>query len=138
MGRNRTSTRSSGHDLPRRERQILDLLHQQGEGSARDVLEGLEDAPSYSAVRAMLARMVERGVVVQRQAGRRYLYAPAEATDQAGRSALRHLVSTFFEDSPVQAASALLGMSKADLDDDELAALKAMVDRFEAGHDDDH
>ena len=123
--------------LSRRERQIMDILFRKGECSAREVLEAMADAPSYSAVRALLAKLVDKGVAGYRQQGKRYLYAPTQDPASARMSALRHLVSTFFDNSPAQAANALLGMRGDRLEADELAELKTLVDRLEreADHD---
>ncbi|MEM9532843.1 MAG: BlaI/MecI/CopY family transcriptional regulator [Pseudomonadota bacterium] len=117
--------------LTRRERQILDLIHQRGEASAREVMQGLEDAPGYSAVRALLARMVERDLLRFEPRGRQYIYRPAESARQARLSAARHLADTFFSSSPVEAASALLGLQKRPLKAAELQQLKTLVEQLE-------
>ncbi len=115
----------------------MDILFRQGECSAREVLEAMADPPSYSAVRALLAKLVDKGVAGFRQQGKRYLYAPTQDTASARKSALRHLVTTFFDNSPAQAANALLGMRGDRLEANELAELKSLVDRLEreAEHD---
>jgi predicted transcriptional regulator len=113
----------------------MDILHQLGECSARDVRERLADAPTYSAVRATLSKLVDKGVAAFRIDGKRYLYAPTEDAATAQRSALKHVVRTFFDDSPAKAASALLGMSANDLEEEELEGLRLLVDRLEQeGH----
>ena len=117
--------------LSRRESQIMDILHQQGECSAREILRHLPDPPTYSAVRALLAKLVEKRLVGFRSQGKRYLYAPTEDPASARRSALKHLVHTFFEDSPLKAANALLGMRDEDLDDEQLQQLRRLVDQLE-------
>lgn len=114
--------------LPPRERQIVDILYARGEASASEVKDHLPDPPSYSAVRAMLARLEQKGFVTHREVDQRYIYAPALPKAKARRSALSQIVGTFFNGSPVSAATALLGMSvkpsPAELDE-----LQAAIDR---------
>lgn len=117
--------------LTRRERQIMDILFQFGEANAHQVQHGLPDPPSYSTVRALLARLVDKKLVKIRAEGNRYCYSPTEDPDRASRSAMRHLVSTFFEDSPLKAANALLGMEPETIDSDELERLRELINRFE-------
>src|SRR6185369_10665131 len=94
-------------DLTRRERQIMDILYRRGKATAHEVLEELADPPSYSAVRALLRLLEERGHVKHTQEGQRYVYAPAVARGDARRSALAHLVRTFFAGSIEQAVASL-------------------------------
>src|SRR5688500_19751431 len=96
------------HDLSRRERQILDILYTQGRGTAAEVQAALPDPPSYSAVRAMLRILEEKGHVRHDQDGPRYVYLPTVARDNAKRSALRRVLRTFFDGSAEQAISAVL------------------------------
>jgi BlaI family penicillinase repressor len=107
-------------DLSRRERQILDILYQRGQATAAEVQVALHEPPSYSAVRALLRILEEKGHVRHEQDGPRYVYLPTVAHDNAQRSALRHILQTFFNGSAEQAISALLGdagkMSPAELD----------------------
>jgi len=120
------------HDRPqlsRRERQIMDVIYQLGEASGQDVLEHLPDPPSYSAVRALLRILEEKGHVRHRRDGARYVYAPTVPRDRARVSALRQLVSTFFDGSAGAAAAALLDLSRDDLSDADLAELQNLVDR---------
>jgi len=114
--------------LSRRERQILDILFRRGPSSAAQVLEELPDPPSYSSVRSLLRVLEQKGHVSHtRQAGR-YVYRPAAEPEPVRRSALRHLVSTFFEDSPEQVVAALLDLSDPGLSAQELDRLSAMVE----------
>ena len=113
--------------LSRRERQIMDIIYRRGRVSAADVLAGMSDAPSYSAVRALLRILEEKGFLEHRQAGQRYIFAPTTPVESAGRSALRHLVDTFFKGSTEKAVATLLGMSAADLSDEDLDRLQAMI-----------
>ncbi len=117
--------------LSRRERQIMDILFRHRELSARGVLARLPDPPSYSAVRALLSKLLDKGRVRFRRDGRRYLYRPAEDADAARSSALRHLVRTFFGDSPARAANALLGLRDEPLSAAEARELKDLIDRLE-------
>jgi BlaI family transcriptional regulator, penicillinase repressor len=110
----------------RRERQIMDVLHRVGEATAADVRDAIEDAPSYSAIRAHLRILGEKGHVTYRQDGPRYVYAPSVAPEKARRSALRHLLKTFFSDSPEQAVSALLDV--APLSESELDRLSKLIE----------
>ena len=95
-------------DLSRRERQILDILYQRGQATAAEVQTELPEPPSYSAVRALLRILEEKGHVRHEQDGPRYVYLPTIARDNAQRSALRHILQTFFDGSAEQAISALL------------------------------
>ena len=114
-------------DLGRRERQIMDAVYRLGTASAAEVRSELPDPPSYSAVRAMLRLLEEKGLLTHEQDGLRYVYRPTVAREQARRSALRHLVQTFFGGSPAQAAAALLEMSDAKLSAEDRARLAKLV-----------
>lgn len=114
--------------LSRRERQVLDLLYQLEEASAADVREAMTDPPSDSAVRAVLTLLVEKGHARFRRDGRRYLYAPGMPQTRARRSALRHVVETFFGGSAEEAMSALLDAEARKLSDDELERLAERID----------
>jgi predicted transcriptional regulator len=115
-------------DLSRRERQILDILYQRGSATAADVQAALPEPPSYSAVRALLRILEEKGHVRHEQDGPRYVYLPTVARDNAQRSALRHVLQTFFDGSAEQAISALLGDSSRKLSSAELDRLARMID----------
>jgi predicted transcriptional regulator len=120
-------TRQPHHDLSRRERQIIDILYTQGRATAAEVQAALPDPPSYSAVRAMLRILEEKGHVKHEQDGPRYVYLPTVARDNAKRSALRHMLQTFFDGSAEQAISALLDDSSTRLSDRELDRLARMI-----------
>jgi BlaI family penicillinase repressor len=120
-------------NLSRRERQIMDILFAQGRATAADVMGALPDAPSYSAVRAMLRILEEKGHVRHEQDGPRYVYAPTVARDSAKKSAIRHVLRTFFEGSTSQAISALLDDEGARLSDAELDRLARMIERARKG-----
>jgi predicted transcriptional regulator len=112
--------------LPPRERQIVDALYALGEATAAEIRERLESPPSYSAVRAMLARLEIKGWVQHREQEQRYVYAPVQAKAKVEQTALRQVVRTFFNNSPARAATALLGMSET-LSRSELDALEQMI-----------
>lgn len=116
-------------DLSRRERQIIDALFRLGRASAAEVRAELPDAPSYSAVRALLRILEDKGHVRHDQEGPRYVYMPTVARDSAKRSALRHLVQTFFEGSTPQAMSALLDSSSSKLSEADLERLEHMLEQ---------
>src|SRR5919199_4286650 len=97
--------------LSRRERQIMDFLFKHGKATVAAVQAGIPDPPSYSAVRAMLRTLEEKGHVTHEEDGRAYVYRPTVAREQARRSALRHVLSTFFGGSTEQAVAPLLHLS---------------------------
>jgi predicted transcriptional regulator len=107
----------------------MDLLFQQEAATAAEVRDGIPDAPSYSAVRALLRTLEEKGFVTHREDGPRYVYAPTVARDAARRSALRHLVQTFFDGSATQAMAALLDLSDRTLSREELDRLAHLVEQ---------
>ena len=115
-------------DLSRRERQILDILYQRGQATAAEVQSALLEPPSYSAVRALLRILEEKGHVRHEQDGPRYVYLPTVPRDNAQRSAMRHMLQTFFDGSAEQAISALLDDSSAKLSSAELDRLARMID----------
>jgi len=117
------------HDLSRRERQIVDILYTQGRATAAEVQSALPDPPSYSAVRAMLRILEEKGHIRHEQDGPRYVYLPTVGRDRAKKTALRHVLQTFFNGSAEQALSALLDESDSRLSDRELDRLADLIDR---------
>ena len=127
-GSYRTNDHRMSYDLSRRERQIIDILYANGKATAAEVQNALPEPPSYSAVRAMLRILEEKGHVRHEQDGPRYVYLPTVARDNAQRSALRHILQTFFDGSAEQAISALLGDSTAKLSPAELDRLARMID----------
>jgi predicted transcriptional regulator len=108
------------NDLSRRERQIMDVIYRHGKVTAAEVLAELPEPPGYSAVRAMLRLLEEKGHIRHEQDGPRYVYTPTVNRDKARRSAMRHLVRTFFDGSTEDAVAALLqndsGISESELD----------------------
>ena len=115
--------------LSRRERQIMDLLYQLGEATAADVQERLPDPPSYSAVRAMLRILEEKGHVRHTEDGPRYVFAPVVARDTARKSAVSHLLRTFFDGSVEQAMTALLDATDRKLSGAEVDRLAALIEQ---------
>ena len=115
--------------LSRRERQIMEIVYTLERATAAEVHERIPDAPSYSAVRALLRILEEKGHLTHEQQGPRYLYLPTVARSAASRSALRQLVSTFFDGSATQAVAALLDMSATRMSDDELDELARRIDQ---------
>ena len=114
-------------ELSRRERQIMDILHARGEAVARAVQEAMADAPSYSAVRALLRILEEKGQVKHREEGKRYVYFPQASHEQASQGALRRVVSTFFAGSRRRAIAALLEQADTELSADELKRLQRII-----------
>ena len=115
--------------LSRRERQIMDIIYQRTRATAAEVMEDLPDPPSYSAVRALLRVLEEKGHVRHKQDGPRYVFLPTVPRDRARQSALKQVVGTFFEDSAEQAVAALLDMSAKDMSDDELDRLAELIEQ---------
>ena len=115
--------------LSRRERQIMDVLYQRGKASAAEVREAMEDAPSYSAVRAMLRVLEEKGHVKHQAEGLKYVYVPTVNREKAKRSAVKHLLDTFFSDSPDQVIAALLDVSSRRLTREELDRMAEMIEQ---------
>src|SRR5882724_2875102 len=116
--------------LSRRERQILDILYQRQKASASEVREAmLDDAPSYSAVRTLLRVLEDKGHVKHREEGLKYVYVPVVAPEKAKRSAVKHLLDTFFSDSPEQVVAALLDVSSTRLTRAELDRMAEMIEK---------
>lgn len=113
--------------LTRRESQVMDAVYELEEATAKEVRERMPNPPSYSAVRAVLTRLVEQGHLKVRQSGPRYVYAPAGGKKRARQAALRKLVDTFFDGSPIRTMNALIDMSARQLSDAELEQLEAAI-----------
>ena len=107
----------------------MDILYTQGRATAAEVQAALPDPPSYSAVRAMLRILEDKGHVRHEQDGPRYVYLPTVGRDRAKKTALRHVLQTFFNGSAEQAMSALLDESDTRLSDRELDRLARLIDR---------
>lgn len=113
--------------LPRREREIFEILCSMREATAADVREAMSDPPSYSAVRTLLARLEARGLVKHRTDNLAYVYKSVPQASKVRESALKSLVRTFFDGSAANAATALLGLTKS-LSPEEAAALRRAID----------
>jgi predicted transcriptional regulator len=116
---------SSG--LARREREIMDILYRRGRATAIEVQEDLPGKPNYSTVRTQLRVLEEKGHVVHEDDGVRFTYAPAVPRRAARKSALRHLVETFFDGSAEQVVAAVLGGEGARISEDELDRIAELV-----------
>ena len=114
--------------LPRREREIFELLCSAGKATAADIRAAMADPPSYSAVRTLLARLEARGLVKHRSVDQAYVYESVPQAAKVRESALKQMVRTFFDGSAASAATALLGLTKS-LSPDEAAALKRAIDQ---------
>src|SRR5438128_11472491 len=120
--------KKDGHrTLSRRERQMMDILYQKGRATAGEIHEALPDPPSYSAVRAKLRVLEEKGHIRHEEEALRYVYLPIVARDSARKSALRHMVSTFFAGSVQDTVAALLDLSAAKLTREDLERISQLV-----------
>lgn len=115
--------------LSRRERQIMDILYKLERASVGQVLAKLADKPNYSTVRAQLRVLEEKGHVRHEEHGLRYVYVPAVPREVARRSALRHLIETFFDGSTEQVVAALLGGEAARVSPEELDRLAGLISK---------
>jgi predicted transcriptional regulator len=120
--------RTERPNLSRRERQIMDILYRRGRASASEIHEAMPDPPSYSAVRATLRILEEKGHVKHEEEGLHYVYLPTLAREKATRSALKHLLETFFDGSPERAVAALLDNSSTQLSPEELDRLAELIE----------
>jgi len=114
--------------LSRRERQIMDLLFQRGKASVGEVMEGIPDPPGYSAVRATLRTLEQKGRVTHEEDGRAYIYRPTLRREAARKSALTHVLKTFFDNSAEQAVAALLELKGPKLSSAELERVSRLVE----------
>ena len=122
-------TKKTLSSLSRRERQIMDVLYRDGQATAGEVLAALPDPPGYSAVRAMLRILENKGHLRHVADGTRYVYLPTLPRDRAGRPALANVIETFFDGSTEKAVAALLDLSKSDLSTDQLDRLSQLIDQ---------
>ena len=115
--------------LSRRERQIIEILYRRGKASTSEVRELMENAPGYSAVRAMLRVLEEKGHVRHQAEGLKYVYVPVVARARAKRSAVKHVLDTFFNGSPEQIVAALLDVSATRLTREELDRMSELIEK---------
>jgi BlaI family penicillinase repressor len=113
----------------RREREILDILYQRGKASASEVRDAMEDAPSNSAVRTLLRVLEEKGHVRRKAEGLKYVYVPSVAKEKAKRTAVKHLLETYFDGSSEQIVAALLDVSSTGLTRQELDRMTEMIEK---------
>ena len=117
----------SQQDLGRRERQIMDVIFELGEAAVAEVLVRLPDPPSYSAVRTMIRHLERKGYLRHRRVGIKYVYRPTAAKESVSRSALKHLIKTFFAGSAPDTVAAILDISSEKLSDDELGRIQRLI-----------
>jgi BlaI family transcriptional regulator, penicillinase repressor len=125
----RLMARPLSHQLSRRERQIMDVLYRLGSGTVNEVLDALPDPPSYSAVRAQLRILEEKGHLRHEEEGPRYVYYPTAEREEVRRSMLGHVVKHFFGGSTEAAVSALLELEDRELPEAELDRLARLIER---------
>ena len=118
---------TENQNLSRRERQIMDAVYRLGQASAQEIQENIPAPPSYSAVRALLAVLVNKGHLKHERDGKRYVYEPLASQAKAGKSALRRLLSTFFNNSPASLVATLL--DPKEVDSEELARIRKLIDQ---------
>ncbi len=114
--------------LGHRERQIMDAIFRLREASVSDVLAEIPDPPSYSAIRKMINVLEEKGLLVHRREGTRYIYRPTTSKQSASRSAVKHLLSTFFSGTATDAVNTILDVSSANMSDEDFDRLREMID----------
>jgi BlaI family transcriptional regulator, penicillinase repressor len=121
--------KKTAQDLGRRERQIMDAIFQLGEASVSDVRRSLSDPPSYSAVRTMIGSLEQKGLLKHRRVGIKYVYRPTQSPAAASRSALKHLLRTFYSDSPAEAVATILEVASGQLTAAELKKIESLIEQ---------
>jgi BlaI family transcriptional regulator, penicillinase repressor len=116
-------------DLGRRERQILDVIFRLGEASVGSVLQHMPDPPAYDSVRTMIRLLERKGFLRHRREGTKYVYRPTQSQESASRSALSHLMNTFFRGSAAETMAAIFDVSSDDLTDQELERLEQLIEQ---------
>ena len=116
------------HKLTRRERQILDVIHRLESASVSDVIDQMQDPPSYSAIRALMRLMEEKGYIKHRKQGAKYIYSSTQTRTNASKTAMKHLVHTFLENSTEEAVLALLDSSELKLSEKELKRISKIIE----------
>jgi len=127
--RRRMAEKKDSSQLGRREREILDIVFRLEEASVGDVMAQMAEPPAYDSVRTMLRLLERKGFVKHRQDGTKYVYRPTQSRSSASKSALSHLMATFFENSVADTMAAALDLKSDDLRDEELAKLQALIDK---------
>jgi predicted transcriptional regulator len=118
--------------LGRRERQIMEIIYKRGQANAAEVLADIPDPPTYTAIRGMLRLLESKGYLRHEQDGPRYVYFPTADPERVSKSALKHLVKTFFDDSASSAVAAMVGVYEKDLSDADFDALQLLIDTARA------
>ncbi len=134
------NTKNMHAQLSRRESQIMDALYKIKQGSVHDVLEAMDQPPSYNSVRVILGILETKGFVSHFKASRQYIYQPKKAQPKAAHAATKHLLETFFANSTPQAVATLIDVSSSQMADkelDELSAIIAAAKQKKAGHNDE-
>ena len=121
--------KTEANALSRRERQVMDILHRRAEATVAEIMAELPDPPTYSAVRSVLRILGEKNLIRYKEDGPRYIYFPAQDSEEARDDVLAHVVRTYFAGSPEQAVTALLRMSDVDMKDDEIVRLRETIRR---------
>jgi len=116
-------------NLSRRERQIMEILFRKKEGSVSDVLEEMPDAPGYSAVRAMLRMLEEKGHLKHKKEGKKFIFLPTAKKENVRKSAMQNLLSTFFDGSVEDAVASLLDMNSEKLTENDFERLSTLIDK---------
>lgn len=128
MGK-RKSKPTKASQLGPREREILDIVFRLEEASVSEVVDEMANPPAYDSVRTMLRLLERKGLVMHRQEGTKYLYRPTQSKRLASKSALSHLMATFFQDSVADTVAAALDLRADNLSDDELEQLQSLIDQ---------
>jgi predicted transcriptional regulator len=115
--------------LGRRERQIMEIIYKRGRANAAEVLADIPDPPTYTAIRGMLRLLESKGYLRHEQDGPRYVYSPTADPDRVSKSALKHLVRTFFDDSASSAVAAMVGVYENDLSEADFDALQLVIEK---------
>jgi predicted transcriptional regulator len=121
--------KNNDHQLSRRERQIMDVLHQRTQATAAEVQVLLPDPPSYSTVRALLRILLDKGHIRHRREGARYVYLPRTSAQAARSSALDRVIATFFQGSVTRTMAALLEKADTELPEEDLQKLQRLIDK---------
>ncbi len=120
-------------NLSRRERQIMDIIFQRGQATVHDVRADLTDPPSYSAVRALIRILEEKGHLKHKKEGAKYIYTPRQTQRTARQSALKHVVQTFFDNSVENTVAALMAFSGDKMSDEEYKRLTEVIEQARKG-----
>ena len=114
-------------NMSRRERQLMDAVYRLDKASAKEVMEYLDDGSSYSTIRTLLRKLVEKGHIKRTESGLKYLYYPVVKRKTDSQNALKRVVSTFFDDSPMLAVNSLLRMKKGAITEEEFKQIEALI-----------